>query len=80
MVECFLFSSSYKNRTGKMRSVSEALRPLQAFFGMFVITTIWVLFSPNNICGTEPRMLFVLFGTVFSNICVSITKKRFKDN
>lgn len=50
----------------------EAIRPLQPFVGMFIITTIWVLFSKNNICDLEPRLLFLLFGTVFSNICVRL--------
>lgn len=62
---------SYKNRTGKMRPFIEAIRPLIPFVSMFVITSVWVLFSQNNICLLEPRMLFLLFGTVFSNISVS---------
>lgn len=62
---------SYKNRTGKMRPFIEAIRPLIPFVSMFVITSVWVLFSQNNICYLEPRMLFLLFGTVFSNISVS---------
>lgn len=58
-----------------MRSINEALRPLQPFVGMFIMTTTWMLFSVNNICEIEPRMLFLLFGTIFSNICVSASRK-----
>lgn len=65
---------SYTEKTGKMRPFIEAVRPLQPFGGMFIITTIWVLYSPNRICETEPRLLFLLFGTVFSNICVRHTR------
>lgn len=51
----------------------EAIRPLMPFVALFVITTVWMLRSRNDICSLEPRMLFVLFGTIFSNICVSTT-------
>lgn len=64
---------SYKKRTGKMRPFIEAIRPLIPFVSMFVITSVWILFSHNNIIYLEPRMLFLLFGTVFSNISVSIS-------
>lgn len=62
---------SYKNKTGKMRPFLEAVRPLMPFVGFFIITSIWVLFSNNKISNLEPRCLFVIFGTVFSNFCVS---------
>lgn len=67
----YRIAMSYKKRTGKMRPFIEAIRPLIPFVSMFVITSVWVLFSQNNICYLEPRMLFLLFGTVFSNISVS---------
>lgn len=41
------------------------------FTALFVITTTWVWLSRNNICFMEPRLMFLLFGTIFSNICVS---------
>lgn len=49
----------------------EAIRPLMPFTALFVITTTWVLLSRNDICFLEPRLMFLLFGTIFSNICVS---------
>lgn len=53
-----------------MRSFLEAIRPLIPFTSLFVLTTVWVLLSRNDICSREPRMMFVLYGTIFSNICV----------
>lgn len=69
--ELCVIRRSYKNKTGKMRPILEALRPLMPFTALFVITTIWVLRSRNDICFMEPRLMFLLFGTIFSNICVS---------
>lgn len=54
-----------------MRPFIEAIRPLIPFVSMFIITSVWVLFSRNNIVALETRMMFLLFGTVFSNISVS---------
>ena len=54
-----------------MRPFMEAARPMFAFLWLFVITTIWVLFSRNQILDLEPRIMFILFGTLFSNIAVS---------
>ncbi|XP_053693053.1 ethanolaminephosphotransferase 1 isoform X2 [Sabethes cyaneus] len=59
---------SYQNKTGKMRPFMEAIRPLIPLFGLFVISTLWALFSRNSIVSLEPRMFIVLSGTTFSNI------------
>lgn len=67
----FFSVRSYKNKTGKMRPILEAVRPLMPFTTLFIITTMWVLLSRNDICFMEPRLMFLLFGTIFSNICVS---------
>lgn len=61
---------SYKKRTGKMRPFIEAIRPLVPFVLMFIITSFWVVFSRNDICANETRVLYLLIGTIFSNICV----------
>lgn len=66
---------SYKKRTGKMRPFIEAIRPLIPFVSLFIITTVWILFSRNDVLSIEPRMMFLLFGTVFSNISVSFFKQ-----
>ncbi|XP_063833694.1 ethanolaminephosphotransferase 1-like [Ostrinia nubilalis] len=58
---------SYKLRTGKMRSVSEALRPLWSFLTVFAVCSLWVHRSAR-LPGTDLRVLFLLIGTVFSNV------------
>ncbi|XP_060532746.1 ethanolaminephosphotransferase 1-like [Cylas formicarius] len=59
---------SYRDRTGKMRSLPEAIRPLIPLFLLFLITLLWVFESPSNIIDADPRALFFLMGTIFSNI------------
>lgn len=58
-----------------MRSFMEAIRPLIPFTSLFALTTVWVLLSRNDIVSLEPRMLFVLYGTIFSNICVRFASR-----
>ncbi|XP_031632846.1 ethanolaminephosphotransferase 1 isoform X2 [Contarinia nasturtii] len=70
---------SYRKRTGKMRPFIEAVRPLFPFLTLFAITTIWVLGSQNDILSKEPRMLFLLFGTVFSNISCRLIVAQMSD-
>lgn len=59
---------SYKDRTGHMRSFSEAVRPLVPVLLFFTVTSAWVLRSPN-LLRTDPRAVYFLTGTIFSNIC-----------
>nr|CAH7724305.1 unnamed protein product [Callosobruchus chinensis] len=59
---------SYKNRTGHMRPISEAVRPLISVGLFFALTLLWVCYSPCNIVDKDPRALFFLMGTIFSNI------------
>lgn len=67
-----LFSNfrSYRDGTGKMLSLTEALRPLVPLTVLFTVSTIWVVYSPNEIINKDPRIIFFTFGTIFSNICV----------
>lgn len=60
--------SSYENKTGKMRPFSEAVRPIYPFLTFFVIFMFWAYKSPNDIMANDTRMLFLLSGTIFSNI------------
>lgn len=53
-----------------MRPTLEMLRPFFAFLWLFVITLIWSLCSRNNVINLEPRVLWILYGTIFSNIAV----------
>lgn len=67
--KCLNFRS-YRDKTGKLRTLVDAFRPLYPVFGMFVISTLWLLFSPNNIMTVDPRMFIMVTGTIFSNISV----------
>ena len=59
---------SYKEKTGKMRSTLECLRPLLPLASFLVISCIWVHWSKNDIINTHARAVFLLNGTIFSNI------------
>lgn len=59
---------SYRDKTGKMRSFAEAIRPMIPLISLSVISTIWALFSRNSIVNLEPRLFIVLSGTIFSNV------------
>lgn len=69
------FYSSYVQRTGKMRCFSEAMRPLWPLLVFLVIMLLWPFISPNNIMEKDPRIMFLLSGTIFSNISVSMGTK-----
>ena len=63
---------SYKDKTGKMRPFNEAIRPLYNLATFMFISMFWVYNSPNDIMNTDPRAVYILSGTIFSNISVSI--------
>lgn len=58
---------SYRDKTGHMRPFTEAIRPLIPMASCFLLTLYWVLKSPSNIIERDPRALFFLIGTIFSN-------------
>jgi ethanolaminephosphotransferase len=60
---------SYQEKTGHMRSFSEAMRPLVPVTAFFLITLSWISLSPSNILERDPRAVFVVISTIFSNIC-----------
>lgn len=55
-----------------MRSFQEAIRPMWPFLTYMSLLLIWPHISPNNIMEKDPRILFMLSGTIFSNISVSV--------
>jgi ethanolaminephosphotransferase len=55
-----------------MRSAFEAGKPLYPLFGLFIISTCWAYYSPNNILNWDPRLFFMITGTIFSNFSVSL--------
>ncbi|XP_034471624.1 ethanolaminephosphotransferase 1 [Drosophila innubila] len=60
--------NSYKNRTGRLLSPMEALRPMWPFITYFVLLLLWPYLSPNDIMERDPRAMFMLSGTIFSNV------------
>nr|XP_022915245.1 ethanolaminephosphotransferase 1 [Onthophagus taurus] len=60
--------ASYRDKTGYMRSFSESFRPFVSIILFFVMTTLWVIKRPG-ILEDDPNALFILIGTIFSNIC-----------
>jgi len=41
------------------------------FVTYFVLLMIWPVLSPNDIMERDPRAMFMLSGTIFSNVSVS---------
>ncbi|KAL0812083.1 hypothetical protein ABMA28_009468 [Loxostege sticticalis] len=66
-VSVYNIYKSYKLRTGKMRSPSEALRPLWSFLSVFGVCSLWMHYSAR-LPDYDLRMVFLLIGTVFSNV------------
>ncbi|XP_017849266.2 ethanolaminephosphotransferase 1 isoform X1 [Drosophila busckii] len=60
--------NSYKHKTGRMLSLWEAVRPLWPFLAFFTILLVWPFVSPNDIMERDPRAIFMLSGTIFSNV------------
>lgn len=68
---CQLFRS-YTNKTGKMRPFFEAIAPLVPVLTFLALGTVWVIYSPLGIVDVDPRCLYFVTGTIFSNICVRL--------
>ncbi|XP_032523797.2 ethanolaminephosphotransferase 1-like [Danaus plexippus] len=57
---------SHRNRTGKMLSLREALRPLYPMTVLTITSTLWAL--KTDALEQDPRAFLLAFGTIFSNI------------
>lgn len=53
-----------------MRSFNEAAKPLYPLFWLFIISNCWAFFSPNGILQYDPRVFFMITGTIFSSFSV----------
>jgi len=60
--------ASYRDGTGKMLSLGEAMRPLVCPGALFLATTVWALASPSDLLQKDPRMFSYLLGALFANI------------
>lgn len=49
------------------------MKPLYPLIWLFIISTCWALFSNNDILDKDPRVFFMITGTIFSNFSVKIT-------
>ncbi|KAG7301050.1 hypothetical protein JYU34_015425 [Plutella xylostella] len=67
-VSAYNVYQSYKLRTGKMRSFLEAIRPLWALLSIFFLCSLWAHQSPRRVVQRDPRAVFLLVGTLFSNV------------
>lgn len=63
--------NSYKLKTGKMRSPFECIRPLIPLTLFMIVSLVWAHRSPNDIMNSDARAVFLLSGTIVSNISVS---------
>lgn len=68
----FPICRSYRDKTGQMRTFIEAAKPLYPLISLFIISTTWAYFSPNQILSYDPRVFFMITGTIFSNFSVRI--------
>lgn len=66
------FYNVYTCKTAKQPNLWESIRPLISLVILFLISTLWAIFSPNKILETDPRTFYFLVGVLFSNIAVSI--------
>lgn len=60
----------YRERTGKMRTFAEAARPLWPFVTFMALFLYWA--HASRVIDTDPRAMYLLSGTIFSNISVSV--------
>jgi len=71
-VALYNIRQSYREGTGKNRTLVECVRPLVSTAVAMFLSFLWVTHSPNNILEKDPRMVFYLTGTVFANICCKL--------
>ncbi|XP_019721100.1 ethanolaminephosphotransferase 1 [Hippocampus comes] len=64
---CNVFRA-YRSNSLKHSSVYEAFLPFLSPVLLFVLSTIWVLFSPSDILELQPRLYYLMVGTAFANV------------
>ncbi|XP_010780570.1 ethanolaminephosphotransferase 1 isoform X2 [Notothenia coriiceps] len=57
-----------RTKTLKHSSLYEAFLPFLSPVLLFVLSTIWVVFSPSRILELQPRMFYLMVGTAFANV------------
>ncbi|XP_008294533.1 ethanolaminephosphotransferase 1 isoform X1 [Stegastes partitus] len=59
---------AHRSNTLKHSSLYEAFLPFLSPVLLFILSTIWVVFSPSNILEQQPRMFYLMVGTAFANV------------
>ncbi|ESP05564.1 hypothetical protein LOTGIDRAFT_152421 [Lottia gigantea] len=67
-ITCINIYRAYRDRTGKMRSFSEAVRPLVSTVLLFSLFLLWIRYSQYDILEKHPRLFYWTTGAAFSNI------------
>lgn len=66
------FSRAYRSNSLKHSSLYEAFLPLLSPVLLFVLSTTWVVYSPSNVLELQPRTFYLMVGTAFANVTVSV--------
>ncbi|XP_040210533.1 ethanolaminephosphotransferase 1-like [Rana temporaria] len=69
----------YQQKTLLKNSAYEGLLPLFSPSILFLLLTVWAVFSPCNILDRQPRLFLWMVGVLFSNVTVRIQKKLKQD-
>ncbi|KAM3929125.1 ethanolaminephosphotransferase 1-like [Leptodactylus fuscus] len=59
---------AYRQKTLLKNSVYEALLPLFSPSLLFILLTVWTIFSPSKILEQQPRLFLWMVGVLFSNV------------
>lgn len=59
---------SYRDKSGKMLGLWEAMRPLFTPLVFFAMGTAWVYQSDSDIINKDPRLYLFMIGTIFANV------------
>uniref|UniRef100_A0A8C5CGX3 Ethanolaminephosphotransferase 1 n=1 Tax=Gadus morhua TaxID=8049 RepID=A0A8C5CGX3_GADMO len=59
---------AHRNNTLKHSNLYEAFLPFLSPVLLFVLSTVWVVFSPSEILELQPRVYYLMVGTAFANV------------
>lgn len=67
-----LYCRAYRSNSLKHDSLYEAFLPFLSPALLFILSTTWVVFSPSNVLELQPRIFYLMVGTAFANVTVSV--------
>ncbi|XP_063775256.1 ethanolaminephosphotransferase 1, partial [Pseudophryne corroboree] len=59
---------AYRSNTLKHKTFYESMLPLISPVLLFILSTLWIFASPNQILEGHPRLFYFMVGTTFANI------------